>query len=276
VEAEPQSEIPVTVAESDMLLRTQRQFRPGGVSSAQRTSSGPTLHSPWAGPRGGAWTRFSLLVSCAQAPQPVNPRSPAQSDLAGPRYVVAFGTEAGDEFHLEHLVEEQAHDRSGGRQLADLRMHYGLLRETQDGLDVFPFQFGIAGQDRIPGLAFGKLTQDDLHRDAGAPDDRPTPADARVNLDTLVHAPKFPLLPGMFQFSIRQGRPRDLRGVERKGSPQVRRSLASSRFLAAHTALNGRLFHRDVMTNQALVVMRESRSSVVTWRSGCGLAKAAT
>jgi hypothetical protein len=46
--------------------------------------------------------------------------SPAQSKLGGPRHVVAFGAEARGQFHSEHLIQEQAHDRSGRRQFPDL------------------------------------------------------------------------------------------------------------------------------------------------------------
>jgi hypothetical protein len=80
-------------------------------------------------------------------------------------------------------------------------MQHTLLREMQGGLDVLPSQLGIARQDLIPGFAFRKLAQDDLHRDAGAPDDGPTAANARVDLNALVHAGHFPITPTAFQFA---------------------------------------------------------------------------
>jgi len=115
---------------------------------------------------------------------------PAQSDFFGSDDIVAELTQFVGEFRPEHLVQKQAHEKSGGNEVGDFGTDHAGFGKMQGGLNVGAGEFRVAFEQGIPRIAFGKLAENDFHRDARAFNHRPATTDARVEFNMIVHGEK--------------------------------------------------------------------------------------
>ena len=84
-------------------------------------------------------------------------------------------------------MKNQAHEKSGGNEVGDFGTDHAGFGKMEGGLNVGAGEFRIAFEQGIPGFAFGKLAENDSHRDARAFDHGPAATDARVEFNVVVH-----------------------------------------------------------------------------------------
>ena len=76
-----------------------------------------------------------------------------QSYFAGPHDIMAQGPKPHRQRVSEHLVQEQAHVRSGVRGFGELGMEHALLGKAQSSLHIRARQLGKPSENRVPGFS---------------------------------------------------------------------------------------------------------------------------